>query len=87
MKETGEYPGVVLDGIDPVKIAEGFGVEGMQVDEESDLEGAIARGLDVVEGEERPFLLDVRLPLGLPEGGRAATPFLMTEIRSKASAA
>ena len=28
MKETGEYPGVVLDGIDPVKIAEGFGVEG-----------------------------------------------------------
>ena len=87
MKETGEYPGVVLDGIDPVKIADGFGVEGMHVDEESDLEGAIARGLDVVEGEERPFLLDVKLPLGLPGGGRAATPFQLTEIRSKASAA
>jgi hypothetical protein len=59
----------------------------MQVDEELDLDGAIARGLDVVEGEERPFLLDVKLPLGLPGGGRAATPFQLTEIRSKASAA
>ena len=37
MKETGEYAGVVLDGIDPVKLAEGVGVEGMHVQEESRL--------------------------------------------------
>ncbi len=87
MKETGEYPGVVLDKIDPVKIADGFGVEGMSVDEESNLEGAIDRALHVVEGEERPFLLNVKLPLGLPTGGRAATPFHFTESRAKTRAA
>lgn len=87
MKETGEYPGVVLDGIDPVKIAEGFGVEGRHIDDESNLENAITQALNVVEGEERPFLLNVKLPLGLPGGGRAATPFHLTESRKKASAA
>jgi thiamine pyrophosphate-dependent acetolactate synthase large subunit-like protein len=87
MKGTGEYPGVVLDGIDPVKIAEGFGVGGMHVEDESDLEDAISRGLDVVDGEERPFLLNVKLPLGLPKGGRAAAPFQLTDARAKASAA
>lgn len=79
MKQTGEYAGVVLDGIDPVKVAEGFGVEGMHVEDESCLTEAIDRGLDVVEGEHRPFLLDVRLPPGLPEGGRAAAPFRLTD--------
>jgi benzoylformate decarboxylase len=80
MKQTGEYAGVVLDGIDPVKIAEGFGVEGAHVQDESHLTDAINRGLKVVEGECRPFLLNVHLPLGLPEGGRAATPFHLGEI-------
>lgn len=75
MKQTGEYAGVVLDRTDAVKIAEGFGVEGMHVQEESRLTEAIDRGLKVVEGEGRPFLLNVHLPLGLPKGGRAAAPF------------
>ena len=48
----------------------------MHVDEESDLEGCYCAGIGCGGGgKERPFLLDVRLPLGLPEGGRAATPF------------
>jgi hypothetical protein len=29
----------------------------------------------VVEREKRPFLLDVNVPIGLPQGGRAAAPF------------
>jgi hypothetical protein len=32
-------------------------------------------GLKLVEREQRPFLLDVRLPLGLPSGGQAAASF------------
>ncbi len=78
MKNTGKYGGVVLDGIDPVKIAEGFGVEGMCVDEESRLEEAISHGLEVTEKEKRPYLLDVRLPLGLPAGGSAGKPFRLS---------
>ena len=77
MKQTGEYAGVVLDGIDPVKIAEGFGVEGMHVQDESKAAEAIAHGLNVVEQEKRPYLLNVHLPLGLPKGGHGATPFRM----------
>ena len=77
MKQTGEYAGVVLDGIDPVKIAEGFGVEGMHVQDESKAAEAIAYGLNVVEQEKRPYLLNVHLPLGLPKGGHGATPFRM----------
>ena len=42
MKQTGEYAGVVLDGIDPVKIAEGFGVDGMHVQDEARLAQAIS---------------------------------------------
>jgi thiamine pyrophosphate-dependent acetolactate synthase large subunit-like protein len=79
MKETGEYEGVALDGIDPVSIAEGFGVEGIRVAEEALVGDAIARGLDTVEREKRPYLLDVRLPVGLPQGGRAAAPFRLAD--------
>ena len=79
MKETGEYAGVVLDGIDPVTIAEGFGVEGVHVEEEAQVGDAIARGLETVGRENRPYLLDVRLPTGLPQGGRAAVPFRMAD--------
>jgi len=79
MKQTGEYAGVVLDGIDPVQVAAAYGVEGLRVQEESRLEEALTHGLTVVEREQRPFLLDVRLPLGLPRGGRAAQPFRLAK--------
>ena len=68
MKETGEYAGVVLDGIDPVKLADGFGVDGMHVQDESRLAAAIDHGLNVVEGENRPFLLNVRLTVRRARG-------------------
>ncbi len=86
MKETGEYAGVVLDGIDPVKLADGFGVDGMHVQDESRLAAAIDHGLNVVEGENRPFLLNVRLPLGVPEGGRAAKQFRLADAVAAAQA-
>ena len=71
---------MVLDGIDPVKIAAGFGVEGLQVQEESRLDEALQQGLQIVEDEQRPFLLDVRLPLGVPEGGQVARPFRLGHV-------
>jgi len=77
MQETGDYAGVVLDGIDPVAIAGGFGVEGIRVEEEAGVRDAVAQGLETVTREQRPYFIDVRLPVGLPPGGRAATPFRM----------
>ena len=85
-EETGEYAGVVLEGINPVKLAEGIGVEGMHVQEESRLAAAIEHGLNVVERERRPFLLNIRLPLGLPEGGRAAAQFRLADAMSTVQA-
>ena len=41
------YAGVLLDGIDPVKIAEGFRLEGVRVEDEARVAGAIAHGLEV----------------------------------------
>ena len=70
MRQTGEYRGVVLDNIDPVKLAEGFGVEATDATDEATIGDAIEHGLGVVEREKRPFLLNVHMPLGLPEGGR-----------------
>ena len=70
MRQTGEYRGVVLDNIDPVKLAEGFGVEAVDATDEATIGDAIEHGLGVVEREKRPFLLNVHMPLGLPEGGR-----------------
>jgi benzoylformate decarboxylase len=78
MIEKGEYAGVVLDGIDPVRIAQGFGVEGARVDDEAQIGGAVSRGLQIVEREARPYLLDVALPIGLPPGGRVAKPFRLS---------
>ena len=78
MRETGEYRGVVLDGIDPVKLAEGFGVEAMDATDEGSIGDAIEHGLGVVEREKRPFLLNVHLPLGLPEGGRPGEIYNMS---------
>ena len=82
MKETGKFAGVVLDGIDPVKLAEGVGVEGMHVQDESCLAAAVEHGLNVVERERRPFLLNIRLPLGLPDGGCAAAQFRLADAMS-----
>ena len=79
MKRTGEYRGVVLDNIDPVKLAEGFGVEGMHATDESNIADAIEHGLKTVEEEKRPFLLNVHLPLGLPEGGRPGAPYSLRD--------
>ncbi len=81
MKRTGEYRGVVLDNIDPVKLAEGFGVEGMHATDESKIAEAIEHGLKTVEEEKRPFLLNVHLPIGLPEGGRPKAPYSFTDDR------
>lgn len=75
MHKSGNYAGVVLDQIDPVKIAEGYGVEGLHVQEESKIEEAMKHGLKLVEQENRPFVLNVHLPIGLPEGGRPAKHF------------
>ena len=82
MKQSGEYRGVVLDNIDPVKLADSFGVEGMHVYEESRVSDAIKHGLKTVDNETRPFLLNVHLPLGLPEGGHPGAPYdLGNEMR------
>ena len=80
MKETGEYSGVALDDIDVVKVAEGMGVEGVDVWEEEGLVEAIVNGLDLVDREQRPFLMNVHLPHGLPAGGRAAPPFRPVDL-------
>ena len=77
MSDTGSYQGVVLDGIDPVKIADAFGMEGERVDDEDKLIQTIQRALEIVTEQNRPYLLDVRLPLGLPEGGVADQQYRM----------
>ena len=79
MKQSGEFGGVVLDKIDVVKVGEGFGVEGMHVQDEARVEEAIDHGLEVVQKEQRPFLLNVHLPRGVPRGARAATPFSLKD--------
>ena len=82
MKETGEYSGVALGDVDIVKVSEGFGVEGIEVREEDGLTEAIVNGLELVEREQRPLLLNVHLPLGLPGGGRAARPFRPSDLKA-----
>ena len=79
MKRTGDYRGVVLDNIDPVKLSESFGVEAMDATDESSIAGAIEHGLKMVEDEKRPFLLNVHLPIGLPEGGRPKAPYSFSD--------
>lgn len=82
MHESGNYAGVVLDGTDIVKLSESFGVEGIKVESEDSIAGAVEHGLDTVEREGRPLLLDVRMPLGIPEGGRAAKQFQLAGASS-----
>ena len=77
MSDTGKFAGVSLEGIEPVKIANAFGMDGETVQEESDLEDSLRRGLEIVNTEGRPYLIDVRLPSGLPEGGVPAEQYRM----------
>jgi hypothetical protein len=57
----------------------------MRVQDESCVEDAIEHGLRVVEDEQRPFLLDVQLPLGLPADGQAAEPFRLASSQAGVS--
>ena len=79
MRETGDYGGVALTGMDPTKIAEGFGMEATDLTDESQIAETIARGLRVVEDERRPFLINAHMPMGLPSGGRPARQFAFGE--------
>ena len=56
------------------------GVEGVDVWEEEGLVEAIVNGLELVDREQRPFLMNVHLPHGLPAGGRAAPPFRPVDL-------
>ena len=79
MRETGDYGGVALTGMDPTKIAEGFGMEATDLTDESRIAETIARGLRTVEEERRPFLINAHMPMGLPAGGRPARQFTFGE--------
>jgi benzoylformate decarboxylase len=79
MNDTRRYAGVVLDGIDIIGIARSFGVDGRVVDDESRIAEEIGQALDLVEREQRPYVLDVKLPLGLPPGGTAARQFTLAK--------
>ena len=77
MKDTGDYGGVALTGMDPTKIAEGFGMEATDLTDESKITATIAEGLRIVEDEKRPYLINAHLPMGLPEGGRPARQYTL----------
>ena len=77
MSDTGKYGGVVLDGIDPLKIANAFGMDGESIDDEDKVQEAVERGLKIVTEENRPYLLEFKLPIGLPEGGIADKQYRM----------
>jgi len=75
MSNTNEYSGIVLDKINPAIIAKGFGLESETISDESLLPNAIQRGLEFTKNNNQPYLLNVVLPVGLPDGGKAAKPF------------
>lgn len=62
MKEANRYTGMYLGDpeIDFVKLAQSQGVDGVRVDNSSDLRPALKRGIDATR-EGSPFLLDVRV--------------------------
>ena len=82
MSDSGEYGGVVLDDINPLKIANSYGIDGERLDNEDKVKETIKRALDIVQNENRPYLLDVRMPLGLPSKGKAMKQFLMKERKN-----
>ena len=55
MSDTGIYEGVVLDGIDPVKIADAFGLEAETIDSENSIDETFDRALKIVQDENRPY--------------------------------
>ena len=77
MSDTRKFAGVSLEGIEPVKIASAFGMDGETVNDETKVLEAIRRGFSVVNTEGRPYLIDFRLPSGLPEGGIPADQYRM----------
>ena len=77
MKQTGVYEGVLLDGIDPVKIAEGFGVEAMDVQEESKI-GDRYRSRPEGDRERRPAIPAQRSRSGRTSPGRQGLKALQT---------
>lgn len=79
IQKTGEYAGVVLDNIDIVKIAEAYGGRYARARGIRACRCAMERGLNVVEGEWHPYILNVHLPVGLPAGGRPAKPYHFPE--------
>ena len=50
------------------------------MDDESQIESVVQEGLDTVEREGRPLVLDVQLPIGVPAGGRPAKPVKFTDM-------
>ena len=66
-------------GTGPAKIAEGFGVEASNVTNETTVAESIATGMDIVQRENRPYLLNVHLPMGLPQGGRPGSRYNMSD--------
>ena len=66
MTQSGDYAGVVLDGIDPVKIASGYGVEGQRVEDEATIGDVITDALETVEREKK-----TALPARCPSAHRA----------------
>ena len=78
MSDTNEYSGIVLDKINPATIAKGFGLESETVNNELFLSDAIQRGIEFTKNNNQPYLLNVMLPIGLPDGGKAAQPFKLS---------
>ena len=66
---------MVLDGIASVKVAEDFGVEAAHLRDESKVGEVIGHSLDQLPKENRPYLINGHMPLGLPPGGSAAEPY------------
>ena len=54
----------------------------MHATDESNIADDIEHGLKTVEEEKRPFLLNVHLPLGLPEGRRPGAPYSLRDDMS-----
>ena len=75
MNDTNEYSGIVLDKINPATIAKGFGLESETINQEALLPNAIKKGIEYTKNNNKPYLLNVILPIGLPENGKAAKPF------------
>ena len=52
-------------------------MDGESIDDEDKVQEAVERGLKIVTEENRPYLLEFKLPIGLPEGGIADKQYRM----------